>query len=221
MGERGECWHRRRDGSRFAAFLSRSPIFDERGRRVASVGAVRDVSERKRWELALKESEERYALAAAGANDGLWDWDLRSGNLYLSPRWKSTLGYAEAEVQPNVSAWLDLVHAEDIPLLRAQLDAHIAGQTPHFENEHRIRAKEGDVALGAGARPRGAQRRRPRLPVRRLASATSPTAARPRSSWPIRRCTTRSPACPTGCCSWTASRPACTARSAGPTAASG
>jgi len=143
-GERGECWHRRRDGSHFAAFLSRAPIFDERGRQVATVGAVRDVSERKRWEQALEESEERYALAAAGANDGLWDWDLRSGHLHISSRWKSTLGYGDAELQPDVSAWLDLVHPEDAALLRAQLDAHIAGQTPHFETEHRIRSKGGD-----------------------------------------------------------------------------
>ena len=144
VGERGECWHRRQDGSRFAAFLSRSPIFDEHGRRVASVGAVRDVSERKRWEQALKDSEERYALAAAGANDGLWDWDLRSGHMYISSRWKSTLGYQDHEVQANVASWLELVHPEELPLLRAQLDAHIAGNTPHFENEHRIRSKSGE-----------------------------------------------------------------------------
>jgi diguanylate cyclase (GGDEF)-like protein/PAS domain S-box-containing protein len=93
---------------------------------------------------ALKESEERYALAAAGANDGLWDWDLRSGHLYMSARWKSILGYGEGELEPNISAWLCLVHPEDLALLEAQLDAHIAGQTPHFENEHRIRSSEGD-----------------------------------------------------------------------------
>ena len=93
---------------------------------------------------ALKESEERYALAAAGANDGLWDWDLRSGHLYMSARWKSIAGYGEGELEPSLAAWLDLVHSEDLPLLQAQLDAHIAGQTPHFENEHRIRTSEGD-----------------------------------------------------------------------------
>lgn len=98
----------------------------------------------KQLQQALAESEERYALAAAGANDGLWDWDLRSGHLYLSPRWKSTLGYGEPEVEAKVAAWQELVHDEDLPLLRAQLDAHIAGQTPHFENEHRIRAKSGE-----------------------------------------------------------------------------
>lgn len=93
---------------------------------------------------ALKESEERYALAAAGANDGLWDWDLRSGHLYMSPRWKSIVGYGEGELEPSLAAWLELVHAEDLPLLQAQLDAHVVGQTPHFENEHRIRTCEGD-----------------------------------------------------------------------------
>lgn len=143
-GERGECLHRRSDGETFAAVVSRSPIFDERGRRVASVGAVRDISQRKRWEEALRESEERYSLAAAGANDGLWDWNLLTGEVHYSARWRATLGYGEDELAPTLDAWLDLVHADDLALLRAQLDAHVAGKTPHFENEHRIRTRSGD-----------------------------------------------------------------------------
>jgi diguanylate cyclase (GGDEF)-like protein/PAS domain S-box-containing protein len=143
-GERGECWHRRRDGSRFTALLSRSPIVDHRGKPLAAVGAVRDISERKRWELALRESEQRYALTAAGANDGLWDWDLRTGAVYFSARWKATLGYGEDELAPALESWLDRVDPEDLTLLKAQLEAHLAGQTPHFENEHRVRTKDGD-----------------------------------------------------------------------------
>ena len=143
-GQRGECVQRRWDGSIFPALLSRSAIFDERGGRVAAVGAVRDISERKRSEEALKVSEERYALAAAGANDGLWDWDLLTDQVYYSTRWKTTLGYLEDEIGDHIDSWLSLVHAEDIDLLRTQLSAHLEGRSPYFENEHRIRTKTDD-----------------------------------------------------------------------------
>lgn len=143
-GERGECVHVRSDGSTFSALVSRSPIFDSHGERVAAVGAVRDISQRRRWEEALRQSEERFSLAAAGANDGLWDWDLRTGEVYYSSRWRATLGYGEDELAPTPEAWFDLVHEDDIDLLRAQLDAHKNGKTPHFENEHRIRTSDGE-----------------------------------------------------------------------------
>ncbi len=106
----------------------------------------RHASEReaRRLERALAISEERYALAAAGSNDGLWDWDLESGQIYLSARWKSILGYAEDEIGSRPESWFDLVHAEDLDLLKAQVEAHLKGQTSHFENEHRIRTRSGD-----------------------------------------------------------------------------
>jgi len=143
-GEQGECLHRRKDGSAMPVLLSRSPIYDERGNQVAVVSASRDITARKLNEQALRESEERYALAAAGANDGLWDWDVKSGKVHYSPRWKMTLGYREDEIGDTPDAWFDLVHPEDLDLLRAQLEAHLHGKTPHFENEHRMRTKSGE-----------------------------------------------------------------------------
>ncbi len=143
-GEKGECSHRRKDGSELPVLLSRSPILDAHGRRRAIVAAVRDITDRKQSERALRASEERYALAAAGSNDGLWDWDLIRGRIHLSPRWKSILGYLEDEVGSEPDSWFELVHPADLELLRAQLDAHLREQTPHFENEHRIRTREGE-----------------------------------------------------------------------------
>src|SRR6185295_12455277 len=87
---------------------------------------------------ALSESEERYSLAARGANDGLWDWDLRSGEVYFSPRWKSMLGLGEGEVSSRPEEWFGRVHPEDLARLRTDLDAHLQGLTQHFENEHRL-----------------------------------------------------------------------------------
>jgi diguanylate cyclase (GGDEF)-like protein/PAS domain S-box-containing protein len=93
---------------------------------------------------ALKESEERYALAAQGANDGLWDWNLKSGRVYYSPRWQSMLGYEPGEVGDAPEAWLERIHPDDQGRVRADLEAHLAGLAPHFESEHRVRHRDGD-----------------------------------------------------------------------------
>ena len=97
----------------------------------------KDVGER------LRASEERYALAAQGANDGLWDWDLGSGKLYFSTRWKAIVGCAEDEVGDGQDDWFGRVHAEDLPRLHKDLEEYLAGRTDHFECEHRIRHKSG------------------------------------------------------------------------------
>jgi diguanylate cyclase (GGDEF)-like protein/PAS domain S-box-containing protein len=97
----------------------------------------------KRAQAALRESEERYALAAQGANDGLWDWNLLSNVMYFSPRWKSMLGYREGEVGDRLEAWLDRIHDSDRERVKDELAAHQQGLTPHFESEHRVLHKDG------------------------------------------------------------------------------
>jgi diguanylate cyclase (GGDEF)-like protein/PAS domain S-box-containing protein len=100
--------------------------------------------ERKHDEEALRESEERYALAARGTNDGLWDWDLPSGRLYFSTRWKGMLGYEEAEIGDDPEEWLSRVHKDDRASLQSQLRAHWeAIGEGECVLEHRMRHKDG------------------------------------------------------------------------------
>ncbi len=105
---------------------------------------LREIAERQQTEDALRQSEERYALASRGANDGLWDWDLKTNLIYFSPRWKTMLGYAEESIGNNPREWFDRVHPEDRGKLQAQIAAHLEGQTEHFESEYRLRNKHGD-----------------------------------------------------------------------------
>jgi diguanylate cyclase (GGDEF)-like protein/PAS domain S-box-containing protein len=100
--------------------------------------SIRYAIERMHAERALWESEERYALAVNGANDGIWDWNISTGATYFSPRWKAMLGYRDDEIGGEIEEWFSRVHPDDRTGLRKALDAHLAGHQPHFEHEHRM-----------------------------------------------------------------------------------
>jgi diguanylate cyclase (GGDEF)-like protein/PAS domain S-box-containing protein len=91
----------------------------------------------------LKESEERYALAARGANDGLWDWNLTTGDIYFSPRWGHMLGYSESECWRSNEQWFGHMHDQDRERVRAEIGEHCDGKTREFVCEYRMRHKDG------------------------------------------------------------------------------
>lgn len=99
---------------------------------------------RKRAEQDLRRSEERYALAAQGANDGLWHWDLETGRVYYSPRWKEIVGFEDSEIGDRPDEWLGRIHADDRPEVEAQLaDLWSRPDEAKFYSEHRLRHKNG------------------------------------------------------------------------------
>jgi diguanylate cyclase (GGDEF)-like protein/PAS domain S-box-containing protein len=124
---------------------ARTRVFDVRLAPVSGGVALlwHDVTERNRAVHELKRNGERLALAAEGANDGLWQWNLRTGEFYVSGRWREMVGlHAQAEVVAP-QAWLDRVHPEDLPDLQATLQAHLTSHTDVFRHEHRIRHEDG------------------------------------------------------------------------------
>ncbi len=132
-----------RDGTRRHIVWSTSAVVDERGEVRLIVGCGNDITERRQIELKLRESEERYALAVRGANDGIWDWDLRADTLHTSDRWKAMLGANDEEIGTVPDDWFSRIHPEDLPRFRAALDQHIEGKSPHVEIEHRMRHRSG------------------------------------------------------------------------------
>jgi diguanylate cyclase (GGDEF)-like protein/PAS domain S-box-containing protein len=92
----------------------------------------------------LRVSEERYALAARGANDGLWDWDLVTNEIYFSPRWDNMLGYTVSTAWSSPEEWLHQIHVQDRDRFREQIKAHCNGETPEFVSEYRMRHESGD-----------------------------------------------------------------------------
>ncbi len=132
---------------------------------------------RKASESALRKSEERYALAARGANDGLWDWDLVTGRVYYSSRWKAMLGHLGDEIGETVDEWFSRVHPGDLEKLREVVRAEQAGGSGEaFECECRMRHSDGTyrwVRCRGAAVQNGAGR-----PVRMAGSMSDITAGK-------------------------------------------
>ena len=145
------------DGHRMWLEIYTYPIVAPDGRLSHVVEYTRDITERKKTEEALRESEDRYALAARGANDGLWDWDLRTNTIYYSPRWKSMLGFGDQDISNAPEEWLSRVHPDDRVALEAMIASHVIGDNQHFEGEFRIRHKNGTYGwvLNRGMAVRG------------------------------------------------------------------
>jgi diguanylate cyclase (GGDEF)-like protein/PAS domain S-box-containing protein len=124
-----------------------------------------ELQRRRAAENALRDSEERYALAMSGANDGLWDWDLKSGKVYFSSRWKAMLGCSEEEIGDQPEEWLGRAHPADADRLRSELEAHCLGLTPEFRIECRVRDKGGSYRwmLSRGLAIRSADGRATRM----------------------------------------------------------
>jgi diguanylate cyclase (GGDEF)-like protein/PAS domain S-box-containing protein len=119
-----------------------------------------DVTSQTQAEQSLKQDADRLALAARGAKDGLWEWDLRTHELYVSERWKTMVGLSASASINRAEEWFARVHPDDVAPMKDAIKAHIAGETAHLEHEHRIRHEDGTyrwflcrgMAAGTGRR---------------------------------------------------------------------
>ena len=94
--------------------------------------------------LQLAEQEERWQLALLGTNDGIWDWNARTNEVFYSVRWKEMLGFSDSELPNTTKAWEDLIHPEDFARVQSELKGHLDGRKPLYVCEYRIRCKNGE-----------------------------------------------------------------------------
>ncbi|MDF0552527.1 PAS domain S-box protein [Kamptonema sp. UHCC 0994] len=134
----------RKDGSCVWANLTVSLLRSSDGTPQYNMAVIEDISDRKQAEAALQASEERWQLALKGSNDGIWDWDIKTGEVFYSPRWNEILEDPDGAIANNLNEWSNRVHPDDIDAVRSAIANHFAKKTPFYITEHRIQCKNGN-----------------------------------------------------------------------------
>jgi PAS domain S-box-containing protein len=116
---------------------------DATGDPLSIAGAVLDITERRQVEEALRASEERWQLAVRSSNDGIWDWNIQTGDIFFSSRWKSMRGFEDHEIKNHVDEWRSRIHPDDLDRVLQRIDAYLAKQSAGYSEEYRVQRKDG------------------------------------------------------------------------------
>lgn len=133
----------RKDGTAFWNALRLAPVRNEAGDVTHYVGMISDVTQQQEAKEALRISEERLERAIAATNDGLWDWGVHDNTMWLAPRFKALVGYADDELPNAFESWSSLLHPMDRDFVLSAMNANIEDGFP-FDVEYRLKHKDGD-----------------------------------------------------------------------------
>ncbi|AVH64912.1 hypothetical protein CDG77_13520 [Nostoc sp. 'Peltigera membranacea cyanobiont' 213] len=109
----------------------------------ANYQLAKEIAERIRTEEVLRESEQRWQLALRGNNDGIWDWNVKTNEIFFSARWKEMLGYEDYEISNHLNERITRVHPDDLNWVTQAVQDHFAQKTPFYITEHRVLCKDG------------------------------------------------------------------------------
>jgi PAS domain S-box-containing protein len=119
------------------------PIFDESGLVIGILGTYEDITERQQTEAALQKSEERFALVVDASEQGIWDWNVETNEVYYSPQWKNQIGYSDHELKNEFDTWIEHLHPDEKESCMNAVQSYLNHVTKHFFLEFRFRHKDG------------------------------------------------------------------------------
>ncbi|MBE3037109.1 MAG: diguanylate cyclase, partial [Candidatus Atribacteria bacterium] len=141
--ESSEYFAIKKDGTTFPILVSTVAINDENGDFTGFRSVALDITNRKKEEELLREVEERWQFALEGSEDGVWDWNFETNEVFYSKRFKEILGFGESEWKNERSEAMDRIHPDDYENVLAQINNHLQGNTGNYSSEYRIKHKDG------------------------------------------------------------------------------
>ncbi len=139
----GELYNKKKNGTIYPEEQTISPVFDHLWKIRNYIAIKIDITDRKRMEMALRESEARWKFALEGSGDGVWDWNSDTNEVYYSNNWKFMLGYDEHEIGTSLNVWDSRIHPDDKTGCYEDLNKHMRGEMEIYHNEHRLLCKDG------------------------------------------------------------------------------
>ena len=138
-------------GEKRFVHVVKTAIHDSLGRILGTQGIWWDITEKTLAEEELRKTRERYELVVLGSQDGLWDWNLASGEIYFSPRYQSMLGYEDHEMPSRIDEWVERIHPEDRERSLGALHSYCDGHASIYESEFRAAASRTGLIVGSSA----------------------------------------------------------------------
>jgi diguanylate cyclase (GGDEF)-like protein/PAS domain S-box-containing protein len=123
--------------------VSKGQVIFEHDQPLRGLGVIYDITERKKAELELEDSEFRWKFAIEASGDGLWDWNISDNTLFFTRRWQELLGCDKDDIGTGIEEWQKRIHPEDLANTLATLQDYLDGKTPTYVCEHRIVCQEG------------------------------------------------------------------------------
>ena len=144
----GKTWHgelinRNKQGEELTELTWISPIRQDDQSISHYLSLKENITEQKKIDAALKDSELRWKFALEGAGDGVWDWAIDTNHCLYSARWMKMLGYTEHDIPPTQQEWLTRIHPDDLNMATSTMQAYLEGSIATFRVEHRLKCKNG------------------------------------------------------------------------------